>query len=96
MKRMAIEELANKIEILVKTAPKERVLLTRNGEPFAFVSDATKYDCEDIGYMNDPSFWKMIQERGKGKLIPLEVVEAEIAQREKAARRAHAPTKPQK
>jgi hypothetical protein len=85
MKRMAIEQLADNIESLIKTAPRERILLTRNGQPFAFISDASNYDWEDIGYMNDPEFWKMIRERRKEKGgIPLEQIEAELAEKERA------------
>ena len=93
MKRMAIEELADKVEVLMKVAPKEKVLLTRAGQPFAFVSDASKYDWEDIGYMTDPEFWKMIRERRKERGgIPLEVIEAELEQRELTeSRKASAP-----
>lgn len=91
MKRMAIEELAGKIEMLIKVAPKEKILLTRAGQPFAFVSDASNYDWEDIGYMNDPAFWKMIAERRKEKGgIPLERVMANLRKREKAEKEVSA------
>ena len=91
MKRMAIEDLSNKVETLVRVTPKETILLTRNGEPFAFVSDASNYDWEDIGYIADPEFWKMIRERRREKGgIPFEQVKAELEQREKAERRAAA------
>ena len=94
MKRMAIEDLAKKVDTLVKVAPKEKILLTLNGQPFAFVSDATNYDWEDIGYMTDPEFWKMIAERRKEKGgIPLEQVQAELREQEKAERRARAAKK---
>src|ERR1017187_287816 len=98
MKRMAIEDLATHINALIKVAPKEKIVLTRNGEPFAFVSDASQYDWGDIGYMSDPAFWKMIAERRKTKGgIPLEVLEAELQQREKVeksrANRLNAPKK---
>jgi hypothetical protein len=87
MKRMAIEELAEKLDTLIKVSPHEKILLTRNGQPFAFVSDATNYDWEDIGYMTDPAFWKEISERRKEKGgIPWEQVKAELEKREKAER----------
>jgi hypothetical protein len=88
MKKMAIEELANKIDVLIKGVPQEKILLTRNGQPFAFVSDASNYDWEDIGSMSDPAFWKMIAERRKERGgIPFEQVEAELIQREKPTKR---------
>src|SRR4051812_8426156 len=79
MKRMAIEELAGKLDALIKTAPREKILLTLKGQPFALVSDATQYDWEDIGYMTDPAFWKMIAERRKEKGgMTLEQVRAKL------------------
>jgi len=94
MKRIAIEELAGKIDSLIKVLGKEKVLLTRNDQPFAFVSDASNYDWEDIGYMSDPAFWKMIAERRKEKGgIPLEQVKAEIAQRDNGKLRGAKPTR---
>lgn len=84
MKQISIEKLASNVETLVKLAPRQRILLTRNGRPFAFVSDASNYDWEDIGYMNDPGFWKMIAERRKEKGgILLEQLKTELTQREK-------------
>ena len=86
MKRIAIEELASKLPELIATSPKEQVLLTRDGKPFAFVSDASKYDWEDIGYMTDPEFWKMIEQRRRerGPGIALSELEKEIEGRERA------------
>lgn len=73
---------------LVRAAPRERVLLTRGGKPFAFVSDASKYDEEDIGYMTDPAFWAMIAERRKRRGgVPLAAVQARIAAAERAERK---------
>lgn len=94
MKRIAIEELARRVDDLAATTRKETVLLTRDGKPFAFVSDATNYDWEDIGYMTDPAFWDMVSEWRKDKTrIPLEVVEAQIAELERAERRKTAAPK---
>jgi hypothetical protein len=51
------------------------VVLTRGAKPVMYRLPASIYDEEDIGYMTDPEFWKMIAERRKGKGgIPLERV----------------------
>jgi hypothetical protein len=87
MKQLSIEKLAENIDALVKLAPREWVLLTRKGRPFAFISDASRYDWEDIGYISDPAFWKMISERRKGRGgIPLEQLKAELVKKENEAR----------
>ena len=83
MKTVAIENLVKNVESLVKTAPKEVILLTKNGQPFAFMSDASQYDWEDIGYISDPAFWKMIAQRRKEKTIPFEQIKAELTQKER-------------
>src|SRR5688500_3667747 len=90
MKRMAVEDLASNLQALIKAAPKEKILLTCKYRPCAFVAHASQYDWEEIGYMVDPEFWKMIRERRKekGRGIPLEQVMARIARREKADKSA--------
>lgn len=71
------------------------LVLTRSGKPVAYVLPTTHYDEEDIGYMTDPEFWKMIQERRQEKGgIPLEEIEAEIAERERSEARKAGARKP--
>jgi len=93
MKTVAIENLSRTIESLVKTAPKDVILLTKNGQPFAFMSDASQYDWEDIEYISDPAFWKMIAQRRKEKAIPFEQIKAELAQKERNLARRKGATK---
>jgi hypothetical protein len=56
------------------------VLLTRAGKPVAYVLPSAWYDEEDIGYMTDPEFWKMIESRRKvdGPTISLEELEKNL------------------
>lgn len=58
------------------------VVLTRGGRPVAFVLPTAIYDEEDIGYMTDPEFWKMIEERRNQPTVPLEEVLKEMDGRE--------------
>jgi hypothetical protein len=61
------------------------LILARRGRPVAYLFSAAHYDDEDISYMTDPAFWKMIRERRKSdECIPLEEIEAEITRREHA------------
>ncbi|MDB5290810.1 MAG: hypothetical protein JWL69_2051 [Phycisphaerales bacterium] len=70
---------------LGKTNKPGYIVLTRKGKPVAYVVPTEFYDEEDIGYMTDPDFWKMIRERRESdEGVPLEVIEAEVAEREKA------------
>lgn len=60
------------------------IRVTRKGKLLAYVLLASHYDAEDIGYMTDPSFWKMIEERRREPTIPLEEVKRKLEQRERA------------
>jgi hypothetical protein len=61
------------------------LVLTRGGKPIAYVLPTDLYDEEDIGYMTDPEFWKMIEaRRQQTETIPLEAIEAELAELERA------------
>ena len=93
MKRIAIESLASGVADLTEAIGKEPVVLTRDGKPFAFVRDASNYDWEDVGYMTDPEFWKMIRERrAEPATVTLEEVEAMVARREAAeSKKEHQP-----
>ncbi len=73
---------------LREASESDLIALTRNGKPFAYVLPAALYDAEDIGYMTDPSFWQMIQERRlSGNEVPLETVMADLRQRERRQRK---------
>ncbi len=78
MRRIAIEELAERVSDLQAWTPKGQVLLTRKGKPFGIVSDASSYDEEDIGYITSPAFWRMIAERRREPTIPFEEVKARL------------------
>jgi hypothetical protein len=88
MRTIAIETLASSIADLTTAIGKELVVLTRDGKPFAFVRDASDYDWEDVGYMTDPEFWKMVRERrAEPATVTLEEVEAMVTRREAAESR---------
>jgi prevent-host-death family protein len=85
MKRIAVEELANKLDVLIKVAQKESILLTRHGKPFAFVSDASDFDWEDIEYITDPDFRRMIRVRRRQRGgVSLEQMEMKLSARKRA------------
>jgi hypothetical protein len=52
--------------------------LSRRGKTVAYLLLASHYDLEDIGYMTDPEFWKLMAERAKGPFIPFDEVKAKI------------------
>jgi hypothetical protein len=64
------------------------LLLTHRGRPIAYFLPTRFYDEEDIGYMTDPGFWKMVRKwrEDKGPSIPWEQVKAELIERERSER----------
>jgi antitoxin (DNA-binding transcriptional repressor) of toxin-antitoxin stability system len=85
MKSISIDRSPRLLRDLTAAAHGNIVTLTRKGRPVAYVLTAPEYDEEDIGYMTDPDFWRMIRERRESdEGIPLEGVIAELEERERA------------
>jgi hypothetical protein len=78
MKTIKIENLADQVTDLVSTSPREKILLTRKGKPFALVTDVSNLDSEDLGYINNPNFWNMIANRRKEPLVSSDHVRAKL------------------
>jgi PHD/YefM family antitoxin component YafN of YafNO toxin-antitoxin module len=77
---------------LVRAVGSRCFVLTRKGKPVAYVLPADTYDEEDIGYMTDSAFWKMINERRQEEGgVSLEEIEAEITRAERAERAQRRP-----
>jgi len=72
MKTVNVRNLQRKISECVDIAQKERVVVTRHGRPAALLIGVEGQDWEDIFYQTSPAFWKMIEERRKGKTVPFE------------------------
>lgn len=94
MIKTTVERLTKNVSQVLKDAQSDRVLVTRSGKPVAMVIGLGKYDEEDLAYMTDPDFWKMIRERRQEtEFVPLEQVMREIEEREAAEKRAAQKTK---
>jgi len=65
------------------------ILLTRKGKPIAYFLPTEFYDEEDIGYMTNPAFWKMVEDwrRDDSPGVPLEEIERELKERENKEQR---------
>jgi prevent-host-death family protein len=70
MKTISVRDLQQKIRQTVQAAQKDKVVITRHGQPAAIVIGVEGYDWEDVFWATSPSFWKMIQQRRKEKGIP--------------------------
>ena len=93
MKSVSLDRSPGAVRDLTAATKQGYILLTRGGKPVAYVLPTQLYDQEDIGYMTDPAFWKLIRQRRSegGPSIPLEEIEAKLAVDEtveKASRRS--------
>jgi len=96
MKRVALEQLPQEVTELIVAAQRERVLITRDGQPYALVVGLENKDEEDLELEFSPEFWRMIEERRRETAsVSLEELRAEIAAEEQrqAEQGAEAPAK---
>lgn len=78
MKEMTLERFTQDVQELLEDAQQERILITREGAPFAIVVGIADKDLEDLRLEGSPEFWRMIEERRRDRTVRLEDVEAEL------------------
>lgn len=79
MKTIGVRELQKQLKECVETAQREQVVITRHGKPAAICIGVEGYDWEDLVWMTDTAFWRMISERRKQEsTISQEELEAEL------------------
>ena len=79
MKVVGLREAKQKLSHCIDAAQREGVVITRHGKPAAVVVGLEGYDMEDVAYMTDPEFWRMIDERRKEtRTIPIAEVRRQL------------------
>ncbi len=78
MKETTIEGFSQNIAVLLDQSQQERILVTRDGKPFAVVVGAANKDQEDLRLEASPEFWRMIEERRRSPSVRLADVQAEL------------------
>lgn len=63
MKVVALREAKQRLSGCVVRAQRERVLITKQGRPAALMIGVEGHDLEDVLLMQNPRFWKLIEER---------------------------------
>ncbi len=81
MKTVNVRDLQKKIKQCVRTSQKDHVVVTVHGQPTALLIGIEGYDWEDVFYRTSPAFWKMIEQRRKGKSVPLSEVKKRLEAR---------------
>jgi hypothetical protein len=89
MKTVEVENSGKAIRTFHENSREGLVRVTDHGKLVAYILPASIYDEEDIGYMTDPGFWKMIAERrASDEGVSLEKVVKRLEAREKRERMA--------
>lgn len=87
MKQIGIEQLPAEIAELMQAAQGQRVIVTRNGQPFALIVGVENKDEEELELEFSPTFWRMIEERRREPgSVSLEAIKAELEAEEKRCR----------
>lgn len=70
MKTVPLRDAKQQLSDYVAQAQVEKILITKHGRPAAIVWGVEGKDFEDIVYMTNPAFWRMIAARRKSRAIP--------------------------
>ena len=85
MKRIALEQLPQEIAELIVSAQRERVVVTRDGQPYALLVGVEGKDEEDLQLEFSPEFWRMIEESRRSTVsVGLKDVMVELEAEEQA------------
>lgn len=89
MKKLTFEQLPTEIQQLLHDVATKRVLILRNGSPFAVIAGVGLKDEEDLELEESPEFWRMIQERRRETTsVSLEEFMAQLDAKDQASKNA--------
>jgi antitoxin (DNA-binding transcriptional repressor) of toxin-antitoxin stability system len=75
MKTIALKQAT--LDVCIKNAQQERVVITRNGKPVALIVGVEGMDKEQLQLGSSDKFWKLIEKRRRDKTVS----RAELEQR---------------
>lgn len=67
---MALRNVKEHLSKCVAQAQRDKILITKHGDPAAILWGVEGKDLEDLFYMLSANFWKMIQKRRTAPPIP--------------------------
>ena len=70
MKTMTVDELREHLSEPFAETPDDNVVVMRDGKPWAVLKPFVEEDDNSDEYVNDPAFWRMIEERRREATIP--------------------------
>ena len=76
MKTVGVEQAT--LDVCIRDAQHDRVLVTRAGRPVALIVGIEGMDAEQVEFGSNDEFWRMIGERRKQKTITRSELEREV------------------
>jgi prevent-host-death family protein len=71
VKTVNVRDLQKNVRKCVVASQRDRVVITRHGQPAAVLVGVEGRDWEDVFYQTSASFWKMIRRRRKEKTFSI-------------------------
>ena len=81
MKTVTARDLQKKVKECVDASQRERVVVTRRGQPSAVLVGIEGSDWEDVVLQSSTGFWKLIEERRRPPTISLRELKARLKKR---------------
>jgi prevent-host-death family protein len=78
MKSISAVQAEADLDAVLNSAQMERIVITRAGKPSVVVVGVESYDAEDLEIAGSPEFWRMIEQRRRGRSIPLAKLKARL------------------
>ncbi len=78
MKTISVRELQKRVRACVRTAQRNRVVVTRHGVPTALIIGVEGSDWETLALQTNPSFWRVIENRRAEKTISLKTMRGRV------------------
>lgn len=78
MKETTVEQFSQNVSKLLDESQAERIMVTRDGKPFAIVVGVVNKDEEDLRLEASPEFWRMIEKRRRCPSVRLADAQAAL------------------
>lgn len=78
MKEATLEQFAQDVQGYLNASQQERIVITRDGKPWAVLTGVAHKDQEDLRLEASPAFWRMIEEARERPTVRLRDVEKEL------------------
>ena len=79
MKTISVRDLQKNIKEIIDSAQRDRIVVTRRGEPAAVLLGVEGKDWESVVLETSPGFWKLIEARRREPTLSAEEVEESIS-----------------